>query len=81
MGGVARGKRSFDNRARLSRSRCLSRFPDSWPRVAFLRWLLSIMTGAQRGFAPPGRKSAQRLSSLIASALPVEVAKKCLLTA
>jgi hypothetical protein len=49
--------------------------------LAFFPRLLSIMTGAYRGLGPPGRKSASRLSSLIASALPLEVAKKCLLTA
>jgi len=59
----------------------LSHFPDSGSGVAFFRRLLSIMAGAQRGFGPPGRKLASRLSSLIASARPVEVAKKCLLTA
>jgi hypothetical protein len=39
------------------------------------------MTGARRGFGPPGREVGFALVKLIARALPVEVAKECLLTA
>jgi PPM family protein phosphatase len=49
----------------------LSHFPDSQSDIAFLRQLLSIMAGATRGFDPPGRKSASRLSSQMASVLPL----------
>jgi hypothetical protein len=58
-----------------------SRFPKFRAMVALLRSLLSIMAGAYRGLGPPGRKFASSLSILIASALRVEVSKKCLLIA
>jgi hypothetical protein len=45
----------IDERPCLSR-RIPSHFPDSRSGVALLRLLLSIMTGARRGFGFPGRK-------------------------